>query len=159
MLSFNLVHLRKKYVVVVQSLICFWLFVTPQTAACQDSLFFTISQILLKLMSIELVMSSIHVVFYHPRLLPPIIPTSGSFIRSQFFASGGQSIGASASALVLPMNIQDWFPLRLTGVISFQSKGHSRFFSNMTVLKHQVFGTQASLWCNSHIHTWLLEKP
>ena len=81
--------------------------VTPQTAACQDSLFFTISQILLKLMSIELVMSSIHVILYHPLLLPPVIPMSGSFLSSQFFASGGQSIGASASALVLPMNIQD----------------------------------------------------
>ena len=86
-------------------------------------------------------------------------PGSGSFPMSQFFASGGQSIGASPSASVLPMNIQDWFPLGWTGWISLQSKGLSRVFSNTTVQKHQFFGTQLSLWSNSHIHTWLLEKP
>ena len=85
-------------------------------------------------------------------------PASGS-LMSQFFKSGGQSIGASASASVLPMNIQDWFPLGLTGLISLQSKGLSRIFSNTTVQKHQFFGTQLSLWSNFHIHTWLLEKP
>ena len=68
-------------------------------------------------------------------------------------------IGASASASVLPMNIQDWFPLRLIGLISLQSKGLSSIFSNITVQKHQFFGSQLSLWFNSHIHTWLLEKP
>ena len=78
---------------------------------------------------------------------------------SQFFASGGQNIRVSASALVLPMNTQDWSPLGWTGWISLQSKGLSRVFSNMTVQKHQFFGTQLSLWSNSHIHTWLLEKP
>ena len=83
-------------------------------------------------------------------------PASGSFPMSQFFESGGQSIGASAS--VLPMNIQDLFTLGLTGLISLQSKGLSRVFSN-TVQKHQFFGTQLSAWSNSHIHTWLLEKP
>ena len=86
-------------------------------------------------------------------------PASGSFPMSQFLASGGQSIGASASASVLPMNIQDWFPLGLTGWVSLQSKGLSRVFSNTTVQKHQIFGAQLSLWSNSHIHTWLLEKP
>ena len=86
-------------------------------------------------------------------------PVSGSFQISQFFASGGQSIGVSASASVLPMNIQDWFPSGWTGWISLQSKGLSRVFSNTTVQKHQLFGTQLSLWSNSHIHTWLLEKP
>ena len=86
-------------------------------------------------------------------------PASGSFPVSQFFTSGGQRIGVSASASVLPMNIQDWFPLGWTGWISLQSKGHSRVFSNITVQKHQFFGTQLSLWSNSHIHTWLLEKP
>ena len=86
-------------------------------------------------------------------------PESGSFPVSQFFASGGQSIGVSASASVLPMNIQDWFPLRWTDWISLQSKGLSRVFSNTTVQKHQFFGAQLSLWSNSHIHTWLLEKP
>ena len=86
-------------------------------------------------------------------------PASGSFQMSQFFASGGQSIGVSASASVLPMNIQDWFPLGWTGWISLQSKGLSRVFSNTTVQKHQFFSTQPSLWSNSHIYTWLLEKP
>ena len=85
-------------------------------------------------------------------------PASGSFLMSQPFTSGGQSIGALASASVLPMNIQDWFPLELTGLI-LQSKGPSRVFSNTTVQKHQFFGSQPSLWSSSHIHTWLLEKP
>ena len=84
-------------------------------------------------------------------------PASRSFQMSQFFTSGGQSIGASALAWVLPM--QDWIPLGLTGLISLQSKGLSRVFSNTTVQKHQFFSAQISLWSNSHIHTWLLEKP
>ena len=86
-------------------------------------------------------------------------PTSGSFPMSRFFTSGGQGIGVSASASVLPMNIQDWFPLKWTGWISLQSKALSRVFSNTTVQKHQFFSAQLSLWFNSHIHTWLLEKP
>ena len=86
-------------------------------------------------------------------------PASESFPMSQFFASGGQSIGASASASVLPMTIQGWFPLGLTGLISLLSKGLSRVFSNTTVRKHQFFSAQPSLWSNSHIHIWLLEKP
>ena len=90
---------------------------------------------------------------------PQSFPTSGSFPVSQFLTSGGQSIGASASASVLPMNIQNWFPLGLTGLISLQSKELSRVFSNTTVQKHQFFGPQLSLWSNFHIHTWLLEKP
>ena len=83
-------------------------------------------------------------------------PASGSFLMSQFFTSGSQSIGASAS--VLPINIQGWFPLGLTGLISLQSNGLSRVFSNTTVQKHQFFSAQLTLW-NSNIHTWLLEKP
>ena len=86
-------------------------------------------------------------------------PASGSFQISQFFASGGQSIGASASVSVLPMNIQDWSPLGWTGWISLQSKGLSGVFSNTTVQKHQFFGAQLSSQSNSHIHTWPLEKP
>ena len=78
---------------------------------------------------------------------------SGSFPMSQLFASGGQSIGVSASASVLPINIQDWFPLGWTGWISMQSKGLSRVF-NTTVQKHQFFSTQLSFWSNSNIHTW-----
>ena len=86
-------------------------------------------------------------------------PASGSFPVSQFFASGGQSVGISASASVLPMNIQDWFSLGWTGWLSLMSKGLSRVFSNTTVQKLQFFGGQLSLLSNSHIHTWLLEKP
>ena len=86
-------------------------------------------------------------------------PASGSFPMSQFFTSDGQSIGASASASVLPMNIQGWWPLGLTGLIFLHSKGLSRVFSNTTIQKHQYFGAYLSLWSNSHIHTWLLEKP
>ena len=85
-------------------------------------------------------------------------PASGCFPVSQFFASGGQSIGVSASASVLPMNTQDWSPLGSTGWISLQSKGLSRVFSNTTVEKHQFFSAQLSFWSNSHIHTWPLEK-
>ena len=86
-------------------------------------------------------------------------PASGSFQMSPFFASGGQSIGVSASMSVLPMNTQDWSPLGWTGWISLQSKGLSRVFSNTTVQKHKFSGAQLSLQSNSHIHTWLLEKP
>ena len=90
---------------------------------------------------------------------PQSFPASGFFPVSQFFASGGQSIGVSASASVLPMDTQDWSPLGWTGWISLQSKGLSRVFSNTTVQKHQFFGTQLFLFSNSHIYTWLLEKP
>ena len=86
-------------------------------------------------------------------------PASGSFQMSQLFISGSQSIGVSASTSVLTMNTQGWFPLGWTGWISLQSKGLSRVFSNTTVQKHQFFGAQPSSQSNSHIHTWLLEKP
>ena len=89
---------------------------------------------------------------------PQSFPTSGSFPMSQLFASGGQSIKASASASVLPMNIQGWFPLGWAGLTSLLFKGLSRVFSNTTVLKHQFFGAQLFLWSNSHIRTWLLEN-
>jgi len=87
------------------------------------------------------------------------LPASGSFPMSQLFTWGGQSIGVSASASVLPMNTQDWFPLWWTGWISLQSRGLSRVFSNTTAQKHQFFSAQLSLWSNSHIHTRLLGKP
>ena len=104
--------------------------------------------------------------WYHPTISSSVVPfsshlqsfpASGSFPMSQFFTSGGWSIGVSASASVLPMNIQDWFPLGWTGWISLPSKGHW-VFSNTTVQKHQLFGTPLSLWPNSHIHTWLLKN-
>ena len=106
--------------------------------------------------------------WWHPTISSSVIPFSSclqsfpasrSFPVSQLFTSGDQSIGVSASTWVLPMHIQNWFPLGLTGWISLLSKGLSRVFSNTTVQKHQFFGTQLSLWSNSHIHTWPLEKP
>ena len=90
---------------------------------------------------------------------PQSFPASGSFQMSQLFASGGQSIGVSASISVLPMNTQDWSPLGWTGWISLQSKGLSRVFTNTTVQKHQFFSAQLSSQSNSHIHTWPLEEP
>ena len=90
---------------------------------------------------------------------PQSLPASGSFPMNQLFATGGQSIGVSASASVLPMNTQDWSPLQWTGWISLQSKGLSRDFSDTTVQKHQFFSTQLSSQSNSHIHTWPLEIP
>ena len=108
-------------------------------AAYQASLSFTISQSLLRLMSIELVMQSNHlilVILFFSCLQS--FPASGSFPVSEFFASGGQSIGASASTSVLPMNIQSWFPLGLIGLISLQSKWLSKVSSNTTVLKYQL---------------------
>ena len=103
----------------------------------------------------------------HPTILSSVVPlfsclqscpASGSFPMSQFFVPGGQSIGASASALVLSTNIQDWFPLGLICLISLQSKGLSRVFSNITIQKQQFFSAQLSLWSNSNIYTRLLEK-
>ena len=144
----------------IQLLSSVGLFATPWTVARQASLSITNSWSLLKLMSIESVMPSNHLLLCHPLiLLPSIFPASGSFPMSQFFTSGGQSIGVSASASVLSMDIQDWFPFGLTGWISLQSKGLSRVFSNSTVQKHQFFGAQLSLWSNSHVHTYLLQKP
>ena len=113
----------------------------------------------------ELVQSHVHWVSdaiqpVHPlsllHLLPSIFPNS--FPMSWLFASGGQSIGAAASASVLLMNIQGWFPLGLTSLFSLQTKGLSRVFSRTTVSKHQFFGVQPSLWSTSDIHTWLLDK-
>ena len=109
---------------------------------------FTTSQSLLKLMSIESVTPSNHLILCHPLLLPSVFPSISLFPVSCLFASGGQSIRASAS--VLPMNIQDGFPLALTYLISLQSKGLSRVFSSTTVQKHQFFGSQPSL-CSMHL--------
>ena len=105
------------------------------------------SQSLLKLMSIESVMPSNHLILCHPPFSSCLqsFAASESFPMTQFFTSGGQSIGASASTSVLPINTQDWSPLGLTDLISLQSKGLSRILSNTTVQKHQFFGTQLSL--------------
>ena len=134
---------------------------TPRTAAGQASLSITNSWSLLKLMPMSQ--------WCHPTISSSVVtfssclqsfPTSGSFPMSQFFTSGGQIIGLSVSASVFPpVSIQDWFPLGWASLISLQSKGLSRVFSNTTAQKHQFFSIQPSLWSNSHIHTWLLGKP
>ena len=130
----------------VQSLSHVWLIVTPRSAAHQASLSFTISLSLLNLMSIELVMPSNHLLLHCPLFLLPCYPMS-----HQLFASGGQSIEASASASVLPMNIQGCFPLGLTSLISLQTKGLSRVYSTTVIQKHQFFSTQPSLTSRQHI--------
>ena len=144
----------------VQSFIRVQLFVTPWTTACQTSLFITSSRSLLKLISIKSVMPSNYLALCHPLSSSlQSFPASGSFPVSWPFASGGHSTGVSTSTSVLPVNTKDWSPLGWTGWISLQSKGLSRVLSNTTVQKHQFLGAQLSLWSNSHIHTWLLEKP
>ena len=141
----------------VQSPSHVWLFVTPWTARppCPSP-------------TPEIYSNSCPLSLWcHPTISSSVIPfsclqsfpASGSFQMSQLFASGGHSIGVSASASVLPMNIQDLFPLGCTGWISLQFKGLSRVFSNTTVQKYQFFSAQLSLYSNSHIHTWQLEKP
>ena len=137
---------------------CVWLFPIPWTAGRQSSLPFTVSGVCSN---------------SHPRLsrwcyltissstsffsfCPQSFPASLTCPRSWFFASGGQSIGASALASVLPMNIQGWFPLGLTGLFSLQSKWLWPVFSSNTTKKHQFSGIQPSLWYSSHIHTWLM---
>ena len=136
----------------VKSLTCVWLFDTPWTAAQLASLSITKARSLLKLMSIKS--------WCHPTISSFVLPfyshlqsfSASEFSQmSQFFALGGQSIGVSASASVLPMNIQDWFPLGWTGWVSLQSKELSRVFSNTTVQKHQFFGAQFSLKSSSQI--------
>ena len=123
--------------VVVQSLSDGQLFATPRTAALLASLSFVISQSLLKLMSVELVMPSNHIILCRPLLLlPSVFASIRVFSNESLFASGDRSVGASASVLVPPMNIQDLFPLGLTGLISLQSKGLSRVFFSTAIQKH-----------------------
>ena len=137
-LKLNIQKLRPWHLVLsvssVYSLNHVQVFATPCTAERQPSMPITNSLSLLRLMSIELVMPSNHLILCHALLLlPSIFQASGSFQKSQFFASRGQSTGVSASTSVLPINIQDWSPLGLTGWISLQSKGLSWVFSNTTV--------------------------
>ena len=130
----------------VQLLRRVWLFVTPWTAAHQASLPVTSSQNLLKLISVESVMPSNHLILWRPLLLPPsIFLNMRVFPMSWLFISVGQIFGASSSAPILPMNIQGWFSLGLTDLISLQSQELSRVFSNTTVQKHQFFGAQLAL--------------
>ena len=131
---------------------------TPWTAACQASLSFTISQSLLKVMSVESMMPSNHLIFCCLLLLPPsIFPSIRIFSNeSDVLHIRWASTRDSASASALPMNIWGWFPLGLTGLISLLSKGPSRVFSRTTVQKHQFFSAQPSLWSISHICRLLL---
>ena len=147
-------------IIVVQSLSHIQLFVTPWTAARQASLSIANSRSLLKLMSTESVMLSNHLILSCPLLLlPSIFSSIRVFSNESVLRTGDRSIGVSATASVLSMNIQDWLPLGSTSLISLQFKGPSRVFSNTTIPKHQFFSAQLSLQFNSHIHTWLLEKP
>ena len=139
----------------VQSLSRVSLSATPWTAARQASLSITNSRNLLKLMFIKSVMPSNHLILCYPLLLPPsIFPRFRVFSMRKFFTSSGQSIGVSDSASVLPMNIQDWFPLGWTSWISLQSNGLSRVFSKTTVQKHQLFGAQLSRPTLTSIHDY-----
>ena len=139
----------------IQSLSLVLLFTTPWTAVRQASLSITNSWSLFKLMSIESVMSSNHLILCRPLLLlPSIFASIRVFSNESVLHIRWPSIGVSASASVLPMNVQDWFPLGWTGWISLQSKGLSRVFSNTTVQQHQFFGAQLSSQSNSHIRTW-----
>ena len=145
-------------IVVVQLLSHVQLFATPWTAAHQASLpspGVCSNSCPLSLWCHSTISSSVVPFSYHLQSFP----ASGFFQMSQFSASGGRSIGVSASTSVLPVNIQGWFPLGLTGLITLPSKGLSRVFSNTTVQKHQFFGAQPTLWSNSHTDIWLLEKP
>ena len=145
----------------VQSLSRVQLFATPWTIAHQAFLSFTISLSLLKLISLsQWCHQTISIILCCPLLhLSSVFLKIRGFFNELELTSGGQRVGASASASVPPMNNQNWFPLELTGLISLQSKGLSRVFANTTVQKHQFFSVQPSLWPNSHIYAWLLEKP
>ena len=125
----------------------------------QASLSFTIPRSWPKLMSIESMMPSNHLILCHPLLLPSIVPSIRVFSNESALLIRWPKYWSFSSTSVLPMNIQDWFPLGLTAWISLQSKRLSRVFSNTTVQKHQFFGAQPSSQSNSHVHTWLLEKP
>ena len=148
------------YFIVIQSPSHVQLFVTPWTAVCQ---------LPCPSPSPEACSNSCPLSQWcHPTISSSVVPffsclvsfpAPGSFPMSWCFASGDQNIGTSASVSVLPMNIQGWFPLGLTGWISLLSKGLSRIISNTTVGKNQFSSVQPSLWFDSHIHTWLLEKP
>ena len=139
--------------VVVQLLSHIQLFVTPWTAACQEaSRSFTIWS-LLKLMSIESVMPSNHLVLCRPLLLPSVFPSVREFSNESVLCIRWSKYWSFSFSISLSNEYSGWFPLGLTGLISLQSRGISRVFSRTTVQNHQFFDTQPSLWSNSHIHT------
>ena len=144
----------------VQSLSHVRLFVSPWIAACQASLSITNSRSSLRLMSIESVMPSSHLILGHPLLLLlPIPPSIRVFSNESTLRMRWPKYWSSSFSIIPSKEIQGWSPSEWTGWISLQSKGLSRVFSNTTVQKHQFFSTQLSSQSNSHIHTWPLEKP
>ena len=155
---FFCVWLISLVVVVVQFLSCVQLFVTPWTAARQPSLSITNFQSLLKLMSIKLVMPSNHLILCHPILPTSVFLSISVFSNESVLCIRWPKYWSFSFSISLPVNIQDLFPLGLTGLISFLSKGLSKVFSNTTVQTHPFFRTQFSLWSNSHSHISLLEK-
>ena len=144
---------------------CILFFATPWTTACQASLSFHISQSLLKLTSIDSMKPCNHLLLSHPLLLlPSIFPSIGVFsndwaLHNRYWRTCCQSTGALGSAWVLPVNIQGWFPLGLTSLISLLSRGLSRVFTSTTVWRHQFFSALPFLLSSSHICIWPLEKP
>ena len=144
----------------VQSLSRVLRFVTPWITAHQASMSITNSRSTLKLTSIESAMPSSQLILCRPLLLLPLIPPSiRVFPNESNFGIRWPKYWSFSFSTVLPMNTQDWSPLGWTGWISLQSKGLLRVFSNTRLQKHQFFGAQLSSQSNSHIHTWLLEKP
>ena len=163
-LNYSAVHLKltrncKSTISLVQSLSRVLLVVTPWITAHQASLFTNSRACSNSCPSSWWCHSTISSSVVPFSSCPQSFPASGSFPTSQLFAPGGQNIVVSTSASVLPMNVQDWFPLGYTGWVSLQSKGLPRVFSNTIVQKHQFYNTQPYLWSNSHIHSWQLEKP
>ena len=150
--------LKRTSVVVVQSPSYVQLFMAPWTAACQASLALIISWSMPKFTSIALVMPSSHLILWHSLLLS-VFPSISVFPMSWLFTLGDQNVRASTLASVLPMSIQGWLTLKLTGLISFLPKGLSRVFSSITVQRRQFFGALPSLWSRSHNHPWPLERP
>ena len=135
------------------------LFATPWIAACQASLSITISRTSLKLMSIESVMPSSHLILCHPHfLLPPIPPSIRVFSNESTLRMRWPKYWSFSFNIIPSKDTQGWSPLEWTGWMSLQSKGLSRVFSDTTVQKHQFFGAQLSSQSNSCIHTWPLEK-
>ena len=143
----------------VQSLSHVQLFVTPWTVVCQVSLSFTISLSLFKLMTFESMMPTNHIIICWPLLLPPVFPSIRVFSNELALCIRWPKYWSFSYRISPFKNIQGWFLLGLTGLISLQSKGLSRMFSRTTVQKHQFFHAQPSLWSNTHIHTWQLEQP
>ena len=158
--SNRLSHQEEEVTVAVQSPSCVWLLATSWTAVCQVSLSLTISWSLPKFTSIASVMPFNHLILWHPLLLLPLIfPSLRGFSMSQLFTSDDQYTRVSASPSVLPMSIQGWSPLILTGLTSLLSKRLLGVFSSTTVQKHQLVGALPSLWSSSHNHVCSLGRP